>query len=289
MSLVERIKKKGLFLDGPMGSMLISAGLEGGKTAEGWVLERPEEILKVHEAYAAAGAELLTTATFGANSVKLDKAGLGERISEINQTAVKLARQAAGDRCLVAGNIGPTGELLRPAGMLTEEDATKSFTEQARLQAEAGVDLFLLQTFYDVKELLAAVKGVQAVSDLPILATMTFQDKKSGFFTIMGNKVAESMQALVEAGCTGVGANCSIGSDSMVRLAAVVREAVSSPVIAQPNAGAPQMQNGVVVYNEDAETFADNLARIRELGVEVLGGCCGSTPDYIQAMVQKIG
>ena len=285
MSVMKKVKEQGLFLDGAMGSMLISAGLTGGQASESWLLERPDEISKIHRQYKEAGAEVLTTSTFGGNSIKLEKAGLGAQMELINRTAVVLAKRVADDDCFVAGNIGPTGELLSPSGLLTVERATESFAAQANVLADGGVDLFLVQTFYDLKELLAAVAGIKSVSDAPIFATMSFQEKKSGFVTIMGNRVEESMKQMLDAGVNVVGANCSIASSAMVRLAKEIRSVTSAPVMAEPNAGVPQLENGIAVYNEGPAGFAQNIKEIRSLGIEVVGGCCGTTPEHIKAMV----
>lgn len=285
MSVMKKVKEQGLFLDGAMGSMLISAGLTGGQASESWLLERPDEISKIHRQYKEAGAEVLTTSTFGGNSIKLEKAGLGPQMELINRTAVVLAKRVADDDCFVAANIGPTGELLSPSGLLTVERATESFAAQANVLADGGVDLFLIQTFFDLKELLAAVAGIKSVSDAPIFATMSFQEKKNGFVTIMGNRVEESMKQMLDAGVNVVGANCSIASSAMVRLAKEIRSATSAPVMAVPNAGVPQLENGIAVYNEGPEGFAQNIKEIRSLGIEVVGGCCGTTPEHIKAMV----
>jgi 5-methyltetrahydrofolate--homocysteine methyltransferase len=188
----------------------------------------------------------------------------------------------------VAGNIGPTGEMLDPFGTLEAEDAKQCFADQAEVLASGGVDLFLIQTFFDLNEALAAIEGTRSVSGLPIFATLTFQEKKNGFHTIMGNPVENSMKELVDAGADAVGANCSIGSDAMVRLAAEVRRAVANPVLIQPNAGSPEVRDGIACYSEKAEGFADNIRRIKELGVEIVGGCCGSTPEFIRAVVGRL-
>ena len=285
MSIMKKVREQGLFFDGAMGSMLISAGLKGGQASEAWLLERPDEISEVHIQYKEAGAEVLTTATFGGNSIKLEKAGLGPQMELINSTAVVLAKRIADDDCFVAGNIGPTGELLAPAGLLTIESAKESFSAQANVLDDGGVDLFLLQTFYDLQELLAAVEGVTSVSDAPIFATMSFQEKKSGFVTIMGNRVEESIKKLLDTGVSVVGANCSISSSAMVRLAKELRRVTSAPVLVQPNAGIPQLEDGVTVYNEGPDIFAQNIKQIRSLGIEVVGGCCGTTPEHIKAIV----
>ena len=275
---------QGLLFDGAIGTMLISAGLKGGTPAEAWILERPGEILKVHRAYARAGAQVVTTATFGANSVKLEKAGLHDQVHGINFRGASLARRAAGHTCFVAGNMGPTGELLAPSGTLTPERAQACFAAQASALARGGVDFFLLQTFFDLKEILAAIGGVRSVSRLPIFASMTFRRTPKGYATVMGNTPPESMAALVEAGAFVVGANCSLGSGDMVELAGEIRRAVDIPVMAKPNAGVPKVEKGRTIYTESVSCFVRNMARISGLGVQVIGGCCGTTPDYIHSM-----
>jgi methionine synthase I (cobalamin-dependent) len=287
MSLLTRIETQGLMFDGAMGTMLIQAGLESGTVPETWVLERPEEVIKVHQGYADAGADILITNTFGGNPIKLKKAGLDKKMDEINEKAAGLAKSIAKAPCLVAGNIGPTGELLQAGGSLSEEAIKVCFAAQAHALAKGGVDLFLVQTFFNIKEILMAIKGIQSVSDLPVFASMTFQEYPKGFSTIMGDSVECSMKALKDANALVVGANCSLGSDRMVVLAKDVRNAVSTPVMVAPNAGSPVVREGKTMYSEDAHTFSENMASIKALGVEVMGGCCGTTPEYIRQTIQK--
>ncbi len=273
--------------DGAMGTMLIGAGLKNGTVPEAWVLERPEEIIKVHQGYADAGADILITNSFGGNLIKLKKAGLEKRADEINQNATGLAKSVARDQCLVAGNMGPTGDLLLPGGAVSKEAVKDSFAAQAHVLAESGVDLFLVQTFFNLSEILIAIEGIQSVSKLPVFASMTFQENKKGFSTLMGDSVEYSMKALKDANALVVGANCSIGSDRMILLAKEIRRSVSTPVMASPNAGSPEIREGKTIYNEDAPTFSENMHRIKSLGVEVMGGCCGTTPEYIRQTIQK--
>lgn len=284
-SLLSMIQEKGAVIDGAMGTMLMQAGLESGKAPETWILEKPEEVLKVHQAYADAGADILITNSFGGNSIKLKKAGLDKNADEINETAAGLAKSVAKDKCFVAGNIGPCGELLQPMGLLTDEEVKNSFTRQAKVLAKNGVDLFLLQTFYSLQEMKLAIEGIQSISGIPIIASMTFQENPKGFATMMGDKVGDSMKALMDAGTSVVGTNCSLGSESMISLAREVRSAVSIPVVIEPNAGIPEVINGKTIYNENAETFAENIVRIKALGVDVIGGCCGTTPEHIRQTV----
>ncbi len=287
MSLLTRIQEHGLLFDGAMGTMLIQAGLKSGTVPEAWVLERPEEIIKVHQGYADAGADILITNTFGGNLIKLKKAGFEKRADEINKNAASLAKSIAKGKCLVAGNIGPTGELLQPGSPISEDAVRDCFAAQAQALAESDVDLFLVQTFFNLKEILTAIKGIQSVSDLPVFASMTFQEYPKGFATLMGDSVEYSMKALTDANALVVGANCSIGSDRMVLLAKEIRKAVSTPVMVAPNAGSPEVREGKTIYSEDAQTFSDNMSRIKSLGIEVMGGCCGTTPEYIRQTIKK--
>lgn len=279
------IQEKGAVIDGAMGTMLMKAGLESGKAPESWILEKPDEVVKVHQAYADAGADILITNSFGGNSIKLKKAGLDKQADEINEKASLLARSVAKDKCFVAGNIGPCGELLQPMGLLTEAEVKNSFTHQAQVLSQNGVDLFLLQTFYSLQEIKLAIEGIQSVSGIPIIASMTFQETPKGFATMMGDKVGDSMKALMDAGASVVGTNCSIGSKGMISLAKEVRSAVSIPVVIEPNAGIPEVIEGKTIYNENAHTFAENMVRIKALGVDVIGGCCGTTPEHIRLTV----
>lgn len=287
-SLMSMIQEKGAVIDGAMGTMLMKAGLESGKAPESWILEKPDEVVKVHQAYADAGADILITNSFGGNSIKLKKSGLEKKADEINETAARLARSVARNKCFAAGNIGPCGELLQPMGLLTEEEVKSSFTRQAKVLAKNGVDLFLIQTFYSLQEIKLAIEGIQSVSDLPIIASMTFQENPKGFATMMGDKVGDSMKALMDAGAEVVGTNCSLGSESMISLAREIRSAVSIPVVIEPNAGIPEVVQGKTIYNENAETFAEHMVRIKGLGVDVIGGCCGTTPEHIRQTVSAL-
>lgn len=288
MDLLQRIRTRGLVFDGAMGSMLIMEGLADGRVSEIRTLENPAVVEKIHRAYFAAGADVVTTNTFGGSPLKLKKAGLADRCEEINRRAVRLARRAAGAGGLVAADVGPCGSMLAPFGDVDPVEAQAGFRRQAAYLAAEGPDLFVVETMFDLAESLAALRGIREASGLPVFATLTFQSMPKGFATLMGNRVAAGMQALVDAGAMAVGANCSMGSDAMVALAADIRAATEAPVMIQPNAGMPAAKGSEVFYPEDEATFAANLRAIRELGVEIVGGCCGSTPDYIRRVVSEI-
>jgi len=288
MDLITQIQQKGLLIDGAMGTLLMQAGVQSDRDFLLVAIERPELLTKFHQAYLTAGADVMTTHTFRTNDLKLKNAGLEQKLDEINRAAVRIAREVAGNNALVAGDLGPTGAMLKPYGELEPAEAAAIFAEQAEVLTDAGADLLLVETMFDLNEALTAIRGIRQVSTLPIFASLTFNATKGGFATIMGNRV-DSLVQLQEAGANAVGANCSIGSDQMVALAAAIRQAVGGLVIIQPNAGLPVTRNGETVYPESVTTFALNLKRIRDAGVEIIGGCCGTTPDYIRQIRRLIG
>ncbi len=272
--------------DGAMGTMLQAAGLEPGETPDLLNLRHPELVLAVHLGYVAAGADFVTTNTFGGNRCKLARAGLAHLVREINRAAVELAREASGGQVLVAGNVGPTGDLLEPYGGLSEAEAVAAFAEQAETLAAAGVDLFLIQTMADLAEARAAVAGVRQVSDLPILCTMSFD---VGGRTMMGVSPAQAATALAELDLAGFGANCGQGPEEMESVLRTMLKATPQAVlVAQPNAGLPSLRDGVAVYDADPETMAEYARRYAALGVRIVGACCGSTPAHIEAICRAL-
>lgn len=287
MDIIDQARARGLLFDGAFGSLLMQRGLPSGVNAELWCLEHPAIVSQIHADYLTAGADVITTNTFGASPLKLKKAGLARQTEEINRQMVACAKAVITPESFVAGDIGPTGEMLKPYGLVSFEEVVANYAEQAEYLAQGGVDLFIIETMFDLNEALAAIKGVRQVSTKPIFATLTFEKKATGFATVMGNKVTEAMQSLIDAGAAAVGANCSIGSDKMVVLSGEIRQAVESLVIVQPNAGLPVLHDGILHYPEDPATFAENIRKIKALGVEIVGGCCGTTPEYIQ-LIRRI-
>jgi len=287
MKLLEQVNQTGLLFDGAMGTMLMKKGLDDDKVSEQIILDNPDILKEIHQEYFSAGADLVTTNTFGGSRLKLEKADLDDKVGTINKEAAQIARKIAGDK-FVAGDLGPSGYMLEPLGEMSEEEIQDNFAEQAYILTEAGVDLILIETMYDLNEILAALQGVKSVTDKPVFTTMTFERKPQGFVTVMGNKVENSMQKLLEKGADVVGANCTIGSDDMVDLSKEIREATANPVMVQPNAGMPENTGEKIIYPEEADIFSDNIKKIKEIGIEVVGGCCGTDPEYIKKINQKI-
>jgi 5-methyltetrahydrofolate--homocysteine methyltransferase len=278
-----------LLFDGAIGSRLMQMGLEAGSPPEAWVLERPDQIEVVHREYVEAGSEVIATVTFGANRTRLKKCGLESQLAEINLRAVEIARATAGTEVFVAADLGPTGEFFQPLGNLTLDMAQEIYCEQAHSLAEAGVDFFLLETFYDLQEARICLAACKAVApQIPVAASMTFKRTKRGFFTEMGNPAAESLRALHDGGAFLVGANCTLEAVGMVELARYLSQRIDFPLLYQPNAGSPQITPEGVVYPQQKEEFAECMAEIIRLGARAVGGCCGTEGSYIFEMKKRI-
>ncbi len=279
-----RLERGPLLLDGGLGSMFIAAGLEAGRAPEWWTVEFPDRVTAVHRKYVEAGSDIIHTTTFGGSPPKLADAGLEGRCREVNMAAVRLAREATdGYDTLVAGDVGPSGKLFAPMGDATEQQLLDAFTEQMSAMAEAGADLISIETMYDLREALAAVQAAKETG-LPVLASMTFDAKKRGFFTMVGDRLVPSLTALHEAGAHAVGCNCSVQPEQMLAMIDEAAGAVDAPLVAQPNAGQPRpTPSGEIVYDATPEPFARDLAEMVRRGARVVGGCCGSTPEFIHA------
>ena len=276
-----------LLFDGAMGTMLMERGIKAGETAETWVLDHPDEIEAVHRAYYAAGADVATTATFGATSLKLAHYKLSDRAAEINRKGAELARKACPAGKFVAGDIGPTGKLLKPAGDADEATLSEVFAEQAKALAEGGVDFLIIETMMDVAEALIALEAARSTG-LPVFATISFAKKPRGYFTIMGNKPADAARALSAAGAAAVGTNCSLRIGDMIDVVAEMKAATDTPIIAQPNAGNPETEQGVTTYIDGPEVYAEKTPDLVGAGARVVGGCCGTTPETIRRMREVI-
>jgi 5-methyltetrahydrofolate--homocysteine methyltransferase len=287
LALIERLRHQILLLDGANGTELIAAGLPQGRAPEWWNLEHPERITAMHRRYVEAGSDLIHTNTFGANPPKLRGVGLEGRCAEINALAVQLAHAACTPQTWLAGDMGPTGLLLPPMGETTEEELLEAFTMQAQALAEVGVDLIAIETMYDLREARSAVKAAHGTG-LPVFASMTFDQKKRGFFSMMGDSMENSLQELEAAGATAVGFNCSLSSEAMLTL---VREATlltKLPLIAQPNAGQPRPTPNGVVYDATPAAFGQDIVEIINAGARAVGGCCGTTPTFIKTLRELI-
>ncbi len=276
-----------VLLDGGLGTLLMAAGLAPGEAPERWNLERPAPVLAAHRAYVEAGSAVIHSNTFGASPPKLAAGGLAGLCREVCARAVALAREAAAGRALVAGDLGPTGLLRPPLGQADAADFTAAYEEQARALAAAGADLLSIETQYDLQEALAALRAARATG-LPVIASMTFDLKKRGAFTLMGDPLVPSLQALAREGADAVGLNCSVASATMLAMAAEAAPALAAPLAVQPNAGQPRATPGGVAYDADPAAFAADLVAMARAGARLLGGCCGTDPSFIREVAARL-
>ena len=283
MDLRTRIAKDFLILDGGMGTLLQGAGLQSGEYPERWNVTHPEVIRQIHEDYLAAGSDVISANTFGANSLKFSE----DELDALVRAAIENARTAIGDLedKYVALDIGPTGRLLRPLGDFDFEEAVEVFAKTVRLGAKYGADLIILETFSDSYETKAAVLAAKENCDLPIIVTNAYgADGK-----LMTGATPAAMVAMLEGlRVDAVGANCSLGPKQLESVVDELLANASLPVVLQPNAGLPRVENGKTVYDVDSEEFSSDMLEFARKGVRILGGCCGTTPEYIKKTVQKL-
>jgi 5-methyltetrahydrofolate--homocysteine methyltransferase len=286
-SLRQLLARRPLLCDGATGTQLQSMGLAPGACGELWNSSAPDRVRELHRRYLAAGADLLTTNTFGGNSFVLGNHGAADRVHELNVAAARLAREIAGDAAWVLGDIGPFGGMLEPLGDTLPEDAERAFRAQAAALLEGGADAILVETMSDPAELTLAVQAARAAGAPLIVATYAFQKSAVGLRTMMGTTVAAAVAAALAAGADVVGANCGteLSLTDYEKLAAELAAAAQGkPVIVQPNAGSPILRDGKISYAESAAQFATAAPRLLAAGARIVGGCCGSTPEHIAAM-----
>lgn len=272
--------------DGAMGTALQGAGLDDGGAPELWNVEHADVIERILTAYADAGAQLLTTNTFGGSRPRLQMHGLEDRVNELNRAAAQIARRVADGRedVFVMGDVGPSGELLEPMGILTPDDAQALFAEQIAGLVEGGVDAILIETMSDLAEVKAAVAAAKQVApDLPVFATLSFD---TNLHTMMGVSPAQAVVELTEMGADVVGANCGRGFEEMETIASQMVDArpEGSLLFMQSNAGLPELVGADFVYNGTPEGMAKLAAKLKDAGVDVVGSCCGSTAEHTAAI-----
>lgn len=286
--LIEFLQDKTVVFDGAMGSMLISQGLAPGESPESWNLEKPEIVAEIHSRYYAAGSDVVHTNSFGGNPVKLADCGLSDRVEHINRRAAEITRSVCPAGKMVAGDLGPTGKFLKPLGDLDPRDAELCYRRQAEALLTGGADLISIETMFSLEEALAAVRGTRSLGNVFIIASLTYNRTQKGFFTMMGDGVAKSVNALEDAGADAVGSNCSLGSADMIDLTAEIRSATRRPVMIQPNAGKPVVIDDSVTYQQTPLEFAADCRKIKVAGADMIGGCCGTTPEFIRALAKAV-
>jgi len=282
-----RLKEPGILVaDGATGTMLQNAGLPQGAAPERWNLDNPDAVRTLYRSYVDAGADIILTNTFGGSRIRLERDNLGEKTSEINRAAARLAREVAGDKVIVFGDIGPTGKLLKPLGPLVPADAVDAFAEQAVALAEGDADVILIETMSDLNEAQLAIEGVRKVVGLPIIVTFSFDTRGH---TMMGVKPALAAREIWAMGVAAVGANCGRTLSETLTAIQSMRQAVPEAVLmAKPNAGLPHADGPDLVFDVTPEIMAEYALKFAAEGVKIFGGCCGSTPEHIRAVANAL-
>ena len=277
------LAERGVLLsDGATGTNYQDMGIEPGVAPEEWVLDQPQQVSAVHRRFARAGSDIVLTCSFGASSLRVLDGPLAGRAREVNIRAAELAREAVGDEVLVAGTMGPTGQLVKPLGPLGHDECVTAFAEQAAALADGGVDLIVLETFFALEEALWAAEAVRSAKVLPLVISFSFDQ---GTRTMMGLSPADVVAATEELALTALGANCGRSLDDTATIVSeFAQTGMRTPLWVKPNAGVPQIVGGDVVYPEDPESFAARVSGFAGDGAKIVGGCCGSTPEHLAAL-----
>ena len=282
----ELVKKGPVLLDGATGTNLQKAGMPVGVCPEQWILENSEELIDLQKRYVEAGTDILFAPTFTASRIKLKEYGLEDHLEEMNRKLVALSKEAAkGTNALVAGDLTMTGEQLYPLGDLMFEDLVDVYKEQAKIIAEAGADLFVVETMMSLQECRAAVLAIREVCDLPVMVSLTYNEDGR---TLYGTDPVTAVVVMQSLGADAVGMNCSTGPEAMLEPIAKMAEYATIPLLAKPNAGMPELIDGQTVFNVEPEEFAEVGKKLVEEGAAIIGGCCGTTPEHIRALKEAV-
>jgi len=279
------ISKKVLIYDGSKGTMLQKLGMIGGECPELWNLEHSDVVRKIYRMYKEAGADVIQTNTFQGNRLKLAEYSLSDKTYELNFLGARLAREVMGQDGFVAASIGPIGKLFEPSGDLTFDVAYEVYREQVRALADGGADIINFETFTDVAEMRAALLAAKDETDLPVICSIAFE---SNGRTLMGTDPYTAAVILKSLGADMIGTNCSLGPKHLLEIVKIMCKVGDTPICVKPNAGLPEMVDDRVVYNETPESFADYAEEFVKYGARLIGGCCGTTPEFIRAIREKI-
>lgn len=274
-----------LILDGAMGTELNRRGAPGKCESN---LTHAEIVKQIHRDYFNAGSKAIITNTFSMTRVYIETHNLKIDVAEVNRFGVKLARSAVGDNAYVLGDIGPTGQMLKPYGTYKEETLHDTFKEQASILSNVGVDGFIIETMFDIRESLCAVRACKEVSKIPVIASISFQTVKNGGRTMMGNSAEECAIQLTEEGVDALGSNCGdLAPSEMAEVVSIMKKSTTLPIVAQPNAGKPKLEEEKISYMEP-ELYASETLKCYKAGASIIGGCCGTTPEHIKILSELI-
>ena len=286
---LDGLKEGILLFDGGIGTQLQAKGLSVGEAPEAWNLKHPEWVKEIHKAYVDSGARVLTTNSFGGSGHKLEKTGWGDRVHEINFQAAAVARDAAGEKAWVAGSVGPTGEFLQPLGTISPTEMKEGFRLQVQALIEGGADLIIVETMSDLEEASLAVQAARETGDFPVIGSMTFNPGKQGYRTMMGVDIPSAVKRLLDEGVDVVGSNCGNGVEDFIHIVKEMRRETDKPILAEANAGLPELVDGKTVYRESPEMMASRLPELIDAGANIVGGCCGTTPEHIRRFAEMVG
>jgi 5-methyltetrahydrofolate--homocysteine methyltransferase len=288
-TMLERITQGEILIsDGAMGTFLHAKGLGARECPESWCISHPEVVKGIAEAYVAAGSDIIETNSFGGSSLRLESYHLADRAAEINRAAAALAREAMGNKGYVAASIGPTAQFVKQeGGKVTPAQLYDSFKDQTMALAEGGADALCVETMSSLIEAVQAIRAAKENTRLPVLCTFTFDAKPRGFFTMMGVTPERAATEAAAAGADVVGANCGNGIANMIEITSKMRAAVPGvPILIHANAGLPVVENGKTVFKETPEYMASRIEELIRAGANIIGGCCGTTPEHIAAMAR---
>ena len=275
-----------LLLDGAMGTQLEKRDAKAGISN----LTKPDAVLQVHREYVESGSRALIANTFGMNRIYIETHGLEVDVEAVNEAGAKLAKEASEGRLYVLGNLSSTGQMLQPYGTYKETDFYATFKEQADILAGNGVDGFIIETMFDLQEALCALNACKDAAPIPVFVSMSFSTAEKGGRTIMGNQAEQIARELADAGADGLGANCGdLSPEEIAQVVSYMKPVVTTPLIAEPNAGKPKLIGGKTVFDMDPDTFAAGIVRCVEAGATIVGGCCGTTPDHIRTIAAALG
>ncbi len=278
---------KKIALDGATGTNLQRRGLTPGTPSDAWVMDNPDEVLRLYRDFVEAGSDIILTNTFGSSRVNLNRSGRADHFEETNRRAVELAKKAVeGTGTLVAGSMGPLGEMLQPYGTLGEQEAEAAYAEQAKVLAESGVDLLVIETQFDLNEAKAAVRGAKSVTDLPIVVSFSYD---RGTRSMMGVKPAQVGKEFAELGVVAIGINCGRSLEDNVKALNELRQETGLPVWFKPNAGLPHNDlEGKLIYDVTPEMMGGQVEQWAAAGAQLMGGCCGTSPEHLRAIAQAV-
>ena len=287
--LLEKLtSQKVLVSDGAWGTILQSKGLKPGDCPEEWNVSHKAEIKSIPEAYIHAGAEMVLTNTFGGSPFKLENFGLADQTEAFNRDGVQISRDAAGKEVIVAASVGPTGKFLEPLGDVSAEKMEENFKRQISAQIAGGADTILIETMSDLGEAVTALKVAKRISDLPVMVTLTFEKGKQGFRTMMGVSVKQAVEILTESGANIIGTNCGNGIEQIIDIIAEMRQYTDKFLVAHPNAGLPKLIDGKTVFDQSPVDMAQHIPALIKAGANIIGGCCGTTPDHIAEIAKQV-